>query len=316
MDISIVIPVLNEEKIISNTIAKILMVMNLSGTTFEIIFVDDGSNDETWKKIVETNILDSRIKGVKLSKNFGHDAAVFAGLKLSQSDASITMDCDGQHPFTLLPDLIKIWKETNCDVVNAVKISDEKRNWFRTLGAQFFGYIFRKTVNLELQNATEFKLISKKVREALLQCGDYHYFYRALVPWLGFHQRSLTFDVAPSMRSNSHWNFFSLARFAISGFVMFSDAPLKIILFFGFVTLIACFFLIVKLALAFFIRGVAEGYPTLLTIMLVNVGLLMTGIGVLGVYVRMILNQTKNRPRAIIDHCVPNSLLENSTRYL
>ncbi len=312
--IDVIVPVLNEDAIVGKTIDRTLAALNEApDLEYGIIIVDDGSTDRTWQIIQEVSAKDPRVRGVRLSCNFGHDAAVFTGLMHSDADASITMDCDGQHPFSLIPTMIATWRETESEVVNAVKSDRGKESGLYRLFVRAFGNFLSDVMKVDLQNATEFKLVGRSAREALLQCGDHYFFYRALVPWIGFQQVNLPFEVGEGMRAGRHWTFRSLVGFAVSGMVMFSDFPLRVMLYLGLAVMALCTVLFVMLISAYLFGEVADGYPTLLAIGLLNVGVVMTGLGVIGIYLRTTLNQTKGRPRAIVRE---TARLTTENRYL
>lgn len=299
--IDVVIPVLNEERIVSESIQRAIAALeSVPEADYNVIIVDDGSTDRTWEIVCSATRIHPRVRGVRLSRNFGHDAAVFTGFLHSTSDATITMDCDGQHPFDLIPRLISVWRETGCEVVNAVKSKRGEEASYYALAVRLCSGMLSRIMNVDLQNATEFKLIERKAREALLQCGDHHFFYRALVPWIGFRQTTLPFETGKGMRDGSHWTLRSLVGFAVSGMIMFTDFPLRFMLYVGLFVILLCAGLLTKLVVTYFTEGVAEGYSTLLAFALLNSGIIITGIGVIGIYLRATLNQTTGRPRAIV----------------
>lgn len=311
--VSVIIPVLNEESILEAALERVTGALNLTNFRYEVIVVDDGSTDRTWSILQEHCKKNDSIKALRLSKNFGHDAAVFIGMKHAVTEAIITMDCDGQHPFELLPEIVKLWSDTSCDIVNTVKVDRGNESVLYRIAVKLFGRVLSNVMQVELINATEFKLLSARARDALLECGDHHYFYRALVPWIGFKQLSFPITVGVGMREGRHWNFISLVNFAVSGLVMFSDFPIRVMLWIGIAVLGLCTVLLFKLLITFVAGEVPVGYSTLLFMSTLNAGLLMTGLGVIGIYLKTTLNQTKRRPRAIVSDA---SNIKYITRYI
>lgn len=299
VEVAVIMPALNESKIILDAIRGVLAALETLDTSFRVVVVDDGSTDQTWD-LLRIASQDERVIGVKLSRNFGHDAALFSGIASVDADCYITMDCDGQHPFSCLPEMISLWRRTSADIVNGVKRDrgDETRGY--RFGAAAFGGLLSATMGEHLQNATEFKLLSRSAAKTLLEIKDLHIFYRALVPWIGLEQVSFEFDVAPSMRKGRHWRVSSLINFALSGLVMFSDMPIRWIFYLGAGALGLCVLLALKLLIELSMGGVETGYSTLLVLVMMNIGLSMVSMGIIGMYVRANLRQSIARPRAII----------------
>ena len=295
-----VIPALNEEKIILSTIQQVIACLQPTGFDVRVVVVDDGSTDKTWALLEMASVNDPRVVGVKLSRNFGHDAALFCGIKAVEADVYITMDADGQHPFAALPSMLALWQKSSADIVNAVKRSRGEESAAYKFAAKGFGRLLSMTMGDKLGSATEFKLLSRRAAKVLMSVNDFHIFYRALVPWIGLQQVNFEFDVAPSMRGDRHWRFSSLVKFALSGLVMFSDLPMRLFLWLGAGALLLCAGLFIKLLIELFAGGVEAGYSTLLVLLMLNLALTMISFGIIGMYVRATMQQAMGRPRAII----------------
>lgn len=299
--VAVVLPIKNERPIIREIVERVAAAFSGVDVDMMIVCVDDGSTDGTWEVIEMLASENSAVIGVKLSRNFGHDAALFAGMQVAQADAVITMDADGQHPVSSLPEMIAIWRKSSCHIVHGVKrLRGSERSGYR-LSINIFGKMLSAALKQDLTNATEFKLLDRRAVQALLACGDNQVFYRALAAWIGFKQESMPFDVAPSMRGYSHWRLGSLLRFATNGLVTFSDLPIRIILWLGGIAIVISAFLLLKLLYAVIFGAVVEGYSTLLVLMVMNLGFVMIGLGVIGLYVRTTMLQTLGRPRTIIE---------------
>lgn len=299
--LSIVCPVLNEEEIIRTAALAIRAVLNPTSISYEILFVDDGSIDNTWEIISELSARHPEIRGVRLSRNFGHDAALMAGFAVAQGEFALTIDSDGEHPFAVIPDLLSLQRESGADIVNAVKAHSDRVGSLRAIGAWLFGKVASRLLGAHLEYATEFKLLSRRAYTALLRCNDHHVFYRALVPWIGFKQVDYQYQPEAGMRDYSHWTLRSLVRFAFSGSILFTDAPLRGMFYLGIALHLLSLFLAAKVLIAYFTgSAIPTGYSTLLLAILINLSVMLIGFGVLGAYVRTTLQQTLGRPRAII----------------
>lgn len=306
-EIAVIMPALNEESIILDAVKASILFLETVTADFKVVVVDDGSSDRTWGLISAAAATDNRVVGVRLSRNFGHDAALFSGIASVEAKAYITMDSDGQHPFACLPEMIMLWRQTSADIVNGVKRQRGQEKSGYRLGARLFGRMLSKTMGGNLQNATEFKLLSHSAAKTLLSIRDFHIFYRALVPWIGLEQVSYEFDVAPSMRQGSHWRLASLLNFALSGLVMFTDVPIRAIFYLGALALAVSVVLVVKLLVELLLGNVETGYSTILILLVMNMGVTMVSLGVIGIYVRATLRQSIGRPRAIIQQLTPNA---------
>lgn len=302
--IAVVIPVKNESEIIELALSKVLCVLESQEYGFKVVCVDDGSEDKTWEIISKIAFSDPRVTAVQLTRNFGHDAALFAGIESVSADAYITMDCDGQHPFDFIPNIIKRWEEGDVDVVNCIKKRRGKESFWYRISVSLFSKFLSFALKQNLSNATEFKLINRRAADFLLDMPDFHIFYRALVPWIGMRQTELKFDVGVEMRKGRNWHLRSLTKFALSGIVMFSDLPILLIFWLGVIALGICVVLFMKLVVSVLMGHVPAGYSTILILLLMNLGFTMVGLGVLGIYVRTALSQAIGRPRALIQRVV------------
>lgn len=300
---TIVIPVLNEENIIPKIIFTISELRSLTKDNYQLLFIDDGSTDNTWNLLSSISESNANVSAIKLSRNFGKDNALFVGLSASPSEYTITIDCDGQHPFSLINDFVEMANTSSPDVVHAIKTSrvpSESRlyGFLVTMYSNFLS----KITGLKLVNATECKMIGVAARNAIISCGDAEFFMRALVPWVGFHQEYISFDTHPGMRAGSTWNIFSLLKFASSGIVLFSNFPMKLILSIGLFLIIFSILVAFKILVDYYHGINPVGYTTLILLLTFNTGIITFSIGVIGLYVKSILNQTISRPRAIISN--------------
>jgi dolichol-phosphate mannosyltransferase len=300
MKVSIVIPIFNEEGVILETLPRFHSIFESTGEEFEMICVDDGSRDDTWKQLSDLAIKYPRILALRLSRNFGHDAALFAGFQRASGTLVGTMDSDGEHPPDVMVEMLRKIEATGADVVNAVKVSHGNQSWMYRISVKAFGWMLSQSLDQDLFRATEFKMLRRNVVDVLKQIDDFHFFYRALVPWVGFVQIHHSYEPKVRMQGATHWSFTSLVRFAISGLILFSNLPLRASIYGGAILMVFCAAIFAKLLWSYIFFEVPVGYGTVLTLLLLHLGVMLCGIGMLGLYVFANLRQSIRRPRAIV----------------
>jgi len=308
MKLSVVIPIFNEEGVISQTLPEFHSIFSKAGLDFEMICVDDGSRDASWRQLCDVASLHKNIIALRLSRNFGHDAALFAGFKKAGGDIIATMDSDGEHPPHVLLEMLKKLESSGADVVNAVKASHSHQSLLYRLSVKAFGWLLSSSLDEDLFRASEFKVLRRNVVDVLQQIPDFHFFYRALVPWVGFDQEHHLFEPATRTSGATHWSFVGLVRFAVSGLIMFSNLPLRVMIYGGALLLLLCALIFAKLLWAIVYQEVAAGYSTILTLLMLHLGVVLFGVGTLGLYVFANLRQSIGRPRAIVSAVVVNGI--------
>jgi len=299
--LDIVIPVHNEEESLAAIVEAISKALAGEVKDFNIIFVDDGSRDNSWQVISAMAESQDWIRGIKLSRNFGKDAAIFAGLEASQAPMVVTMDADGQHPAEYLPQMLAKQKLENAAIVNAAKRERGKESLFYKALAYIFNILFFKASGIEVRNSSDFKLLTIKAKNEVLKCNDYNIFYRALCNWIGLKQVDIEFDVVERKTDQKSWRLASLIKFALDAFVFHSGLPIRIILWLGILVMAISVYLIGNMVWHYIYGTVEQGYPTLVLLLLLNSGLSLISIGIVGLYQRSALNQTVQRPRFIVE---------------
>jgi glycosyltransferase involved in cell wall biosynthesis len=290
--VSIVMPAFNEEQALAPTLSAVQS--RLEGA-YEIIVVDDGSSDRTWSVISEQARHDPRIRGVRLSRNFGKEAAIATGLQHARGDAAIVMDCDLQHPPELLPEMIGIWRSGEADVVEAFK----KESFSGRLMARSFYLIFERLSGIDLIGASDFKLLDRRVIDAYNQFRERNAFFRGLTAWVGFRRQAVQFEV-PSVSRSSRWTRAKLVALAVNAILSFSPIPLF------FVLGMAVLFFIGSLLLgawALYLWGTGRavsGFTTVILLILISGSMILAGLGVIGLYLSQIYDEVRGRPRALI----------------
>jgi len=297
--LSVVIPVYNEEKQIEKTIAEVKGVLAGIPGDYEIIIIDDGSADNTWEILKELADKNPEIRAYRFSRNFGKEAALMAGLSKAKGDACITMDADLQHPPGLIPEMVSLWKQ-GYEVVEAVKKGRGRENPLSRVSASLFYRIMYRLSGYNLENASDFKLMDRKVVREIAGMPERETFFRGLAAWVGYRRKEVYFSVPERETGKSGWSKLKLFRLAITAFTSFSSLPLQFVTFIGIIFLIGSFILGIQ-TLVMKIKGWAiGGFTTVILLLLIIGSCLMISLGMIGIYIARIYNEVKARPRYII----------------
>lgn len=297
--LSIIIPAYNEQENIENTAKVIGGIMAENKIECEIIFVDDGSKDNTWSIIEELSKKDHCIRGLKFSRNFGKEGAIFAGLKACDGECAVVIDCDLQHPPTIIPEMYSLW-EQGYEVVEAVKSSRGKESLIYKMFAKSFYRIMKNSSNVNLDRASDFKLMDRKVIDALNEMPERLTFFRALSSWVGFKTAQVEFEVAPRNAGTTKWNFRKLMKFALNNITSFTNFPMQIITALGVIFFIFALVMGVQTLVQFFSGNSLEGFTTAYMLILLSASFIMIGLGIIGYYMSKIYEEIKFRPRYIV----------------
>ena len=297
--LSIIIPSCNEQDNIQKTFQVIHNLLTQNKIPFEIIFVDDGSKDATYQRIQELSLHYRQVKGISFSRNFGKEAAIFAGLESACGSCCLIMDCDLQHPAEVIPDMYRLWKE-GYEVVEGVKTSRGKENPVHTLCARGFYHIISSVTNIDMSRASDFKLLDRKAVDALLLMPERAPFFRALSSWVGFRTVSLPFEVQERTAGSSKWSVWSLTKYAIRNITSFSGAPMQLVSLLGWIMFLASVILGVQSLYRYFTGTALEGFTTVILLQLIIGSVLMISLGIIGHYISRIYDEIKARPRYII----------------
>lgn len=298
--ITVVIPVYNEENQICENVGVIRKCLLETGMGFMILLVDDGSTDGTWFKL---KMLSEEVQGIKvlrLSRNFGKEAALCAGLEAAEGDACIIMDADLQHPPSLIPEMIRLWKDQGYEVVEGVKASRGNESMINKFGANLFYNILSKLSGFDINQASDFKLLDKKVVQAWRSMNERGTFFRGMSAWVGYNRISIPFNVGIRTGGVSKWSVFKLFNLAVKAITSFSSFPLHIVTFIGVLFLSGALILGVQ-TLYMKLMGMAySGFTTVILLLLIMGSALMISLGVIGTYIARIYEEVKCRPRYII----------------
>ena len=294
---SIVVPVFNEQSVIDEFSKRVLTVMDSLGEPFEIIFVDDGSTDETFQKASLWASRSLQVKALRLSRNFGHQVAITAGMDAATGRAVVVMDGDLQHPPELIPEMARKWAE-GFHVVNTTRMETDGI----PLKKKLFSKIFYKVINIDTEvpiypDAADFRLMDRAAVEAFRQLREQDRFVRGLTSWIGFKQTFVPFNAPERHSGESKYTLRKMIRFAVNGITSFTTLPLKAVGTFGLIVAAASFFYAAFALYQKMVLGITvEGWTSLLVGILFLGGVQLISIGVLGAYIARIFRQVKNRP--------------------
>ena len=308
--LSIVIPAYNEVKMIWKTTEVVSGIMEREKIPFELVFVNDGSRDQTWEMIEKAAEKNTHVTGIRFSRNFGKESAIFAGLANAEGDCIAVMDCDLQHPPETLVEMYRLW-EQGYEVVEGVKRSRGKESVLHRASAGMFYKIMSKAVQIDMSRASDFKLMDRKAVEALLSMPERNAFFRALSSWLGYRTTSVEFDVQERTEGESKWSTWSLIKYAVRNIVGFSSAPLQMITVAGVLTLFFAIVLGIQSLVKYFCGHALEGFTTVILLLLIIGSLIMLSLGIIGIYIAKIYEEVKGRPRYFIARKISGKKKDN-----
>jgi dolichol-phosphate mannosyltransferase len=297
--ISIIIPAFNEEgniKPIKKEIDKYL-----KGKKYEIIFIDDGSYDDTLVRLEELSKKDNRVKWLSFSRNFGHQIALKAGIDSAKGDCVISMDADLQHPPHLIPRMIEKWKE-GYDIVYTIRKSENKNKSFKNITSVLFYKIMTKISGLEIpEGAADFRLIDRKVADVVKKFNENDVFLRGLFFWLGFSSVGISYSPQKRFSGKTKYSLRKMIKLAITGITSFSVRPLRLATYLGsFISIVAFFYGVYAIAIRIFTKQAILGWSSLLASILFLGGVQLLMLGIIGEYLGKLFIESKKRPNYII----------------
>jgi glycosyltransferase involved in cell wall biosynthesis len=303
--ISIIAPVYNEQAVLKDFYLSLCATLDELPYTFEIIFIDDGSRDNSVSIIHELQTNDARIGAIELSRNFGKEIALTAGLDHCHGDAAIIIDTDLQDPPALIGEMIQEW-QNGYDVVYAQRLSREGESSIKKLSSYLFYRVIQRVGKIEIPADTgDFRLLNRTAIDAVTQLRERHRFMKGLFSWVGFRQKAIPFHRQPRHAGESKWNYWQLWNFALEGITSFTTSPLRAATYFGLVTALIAFLFGLYLIFDTLIRGnPVPGYPSLMVVVLFLGGIQLISIGIIGEYIARLFNEVKKRPHFFIqDTC-------------
>lgn len=301
--LSVILPAYNEEKMIKKAAGTISGILADAGIDYEIVFVNDGSKDNTWAEIERTAQENPHIVGVLFSRNFGKESAMFAGLATARGDCCAVMDCDLQHPPQTLVEMYRLW-EQGYEVIEGVKRTRGKESALHKASAGLFYRMISKAVGIDMTHASDFKLLDRKAVDALLSLPERNIFFRALSSWVGFKTASVEFDVQERTEGESKWSTWSLVQYAVKNIVSFSTVPMQCVTIAGVFVFLMAVILGIQSLVRYFTGYAVEGFTTVILLLLIIGSIIMISLGIIGYYIAKIYEEVKGRPRYLISKTV------------
>ena len=298
--ISFVIPSYNEEDNIHNMMQALQNTMSSNGMPYEVLFVDDGSSDNTMEEIREAVFEYPEVEYVSFTRNFGKEAAILAGLEHAKGDAVVLMDADLQHPPDLIPQLIRGYEEGYDQVIAKRNRKGDAK--IRSLLSRLYYWGVNKTIDVELRDGEgDFRLLSRRAVDSLLQLSEGNRFSKGLYSWIGLEQKTICYDNVTRQHGETKWSFKDLLNYAVDGVVSFNTKPLRLCFYAGLVSLFLAISYIAVTLIGIMRNGVdVPGYFTTISAVLFLGGVQLLSLGIIGEYVGRIYNETKKRPHYLV----------------
>ena len=299
--VSIVAPAYNEARNLAAFVQALTPVLESLGEPWEIVFVDDGSRDETLGLLLAARAKDSRIKVVALARNFGKDVALTAGLLHARGRAVIPIDCDLQHPPAVIPELVAKWR-AGADMVIAVRSRRSEEGLVRRSSARMYYALMRRMTHVEIPaNAGDFRLLDRKIVDVINEMPERCRFMKGIFAWPGFKTETVAFQASTRAGGRTSWSLWRLWRFALDGLFSFSTAPLKLWTYLGGLCALGAFIYLMITLVQKLVFGIsAPGYASLLIVLLFFNGLLLLSNGIQGEYIARIFEEVKGRPLFVV----------------
>ncbi|MBI1422077.1 MAG: glycosyltransferase [Gammaproteobacteria bacterium] len=304
--ISVVVPAYNEQEVLAAFHDRLATALEGLLYEFEIVYINDGSLDDTLAILNDLYARDERVAVVDLSRNFGKEIALSAGLHKAQGDAVVVIDADLQDPPEVIPQLVAEW-ENGYDVVYARRTQRKGETWFKKASAAGFYRIIQRLSKVRIPEDTgDFRLLSRRAVDALNTLSEQHRFMKGLFAWIGYKQKAVYYDRDPRFAGTTKWNYWKLWNFAIDGITSFTTAPLKLATYIGFMTALIAFVYGSYMLIRTLIFGnPVPGYPSLIVIILFLGGVQLMAIGIVGEYVGRIFTESKRRPLYFLNDYKP-----------
>ena len=301
--LSVVAPVYNEGAGIDRFVRRMAEVLGAAGVEYELVLVDDGSVDDSWPRVVRHALVDQRVRGVQLSRNFGKEAAVIAGLEHAAGDAVVVIDADLQHPPTAIPAMLECWR-AGAHVVEAIKRNRTGQSLTGKLAARLFNRTFTRLTRVDLVNATDYRLLARPAVDALLRLPEHSSFFRGTSSWIGFRRATVEIDIDHREGGSSRWTPRSLARLAVNGLTSFTSAPLHLVTLVGLAFAGFSVVLGVQTLVRWMQGGSVAGFPTVILLLLITGTFILIGLGIIGEYLARIHEEVRGRPRYLVQQRV------------
>lgn len=301
--ISVIIPCYNEQETIDCFYKEINKISNeMAKYKFEFIFIDDGSNDKTMEKLIHLSNIDSRVKYISFSRNFGKESSIYAGLQHSKGDYIVIIDVDLQDPPSLLPKMMKIIEEEDYDSVATRRVTRKGEPIIRSLFARMFYKLINKISNTDIvDGARDYRLMTRQMVQAILSMEECNRFSKGIFSWVGFKTKWLEYENLKRVAGETKWSFWKLFKYSLEGITAFSIIPLQFASIFGVILSIIAFVMVVFIVIRTLIYGdPVDGWPSLMCVITMIGGIQLLTIGILGNYLAKTYLETKKRPIYIV----------------
>ena len=311
MLLSIIVPCYNEGESIKYTYQEIKKVLNNINIQHEIVFINDGSKDNTLQILKNIGQNDKAVKYISFSRNFGKEAGMLAGLEYITGDCVVIMDADLQHPPELIPEMIKYYEEGYDQVI--AKRNRKGDNKYRTWATKLYYKLVNKLIDVELVDGVgDFRLLSRKAVDSILAMKEYNRFSKGIFSWIGFKQKTIQYENQSRVAGETKWSFKSLLSYGIDGIISFNDKPLRLCFVIGCSLIMISLIYIVFLLVQILVSGIdVPGYFTTIASIMIIGGVQLVFIGVLGEYIGKIYYEVKKRPHFIVDESNINNAANN-----
>lgn len=306
--LTVIIPVYNEHEVLKKFHSRLNSALVCIHKPIEILYIDDGSQDVSGEIIIQLKKRDSRISYLALSRNFGKEIALTAGLNYAQGEFVIIMDADLQHPPELIPKFIQVAQQ-GYDIVYARPINRQIESWIKRMLTHTFYKIINSVANIHIpSHASDFRLLSRRAIEAIKKINEQHRFMKGLFAWVGYPQKSIDYKMDARFAGKTKWSYLKLWNFAIEGITSFTIMPLKLASYLGLITaFIAFLYGIIIISKTILFGDSARGYPSLMVVVLFLGSIQLFSLGIIGEYLGRTFNETKNRPLYFIKNYFPNN---------
>jgi dolichol-phosphate mannosyltransferase len=304
-DLLIVLPMFNEAGHIERSVAFLDETLRGDGIPYRLALVDDGSTDATWFAVQRIAAAHPGTACLRLSRNFGKEAAICAALGTLDAERYLVMDSDMQHPPSCIKEMLALMESSGADVVDGVKQSRGKEGWFSRITARLFYGLMKSASGLDLRKSSDFKLIRRPVVDALRTLGEGTVFFRGLMGWIGFAHAEYPFDVADRTAGTSRYSTAKLIKLALSAMMSYTSKPLYLTVGVGFAFLLGAVGLGGYSLYMYFSGQALGGFSTVILLLLFTGSLILLSLGVIGAYIARIYNEVKARPRFIISDRYP-----------
>jgi glycosyltransferase involved in cell wall biosynthesis len=299
-ELTVIVPAFNEAPGIAAFLDILFDVLRSCCARFDVWVVDDGSRDNTWQCLRSARERYPELRGIRFTRNFGKEAALLAGLRQATGEAVVVMDSDGQHPPSLLPQMLDAWRAGEAQIIAAKKAARPTDSRIERVNAHLFNALMRVMTGLDLSAASDYRLLDRRVVDALLAFPERVRFFRGMTVWTGFTTKHLVFDVAPRIAGTSRWSAGQLTKLAINAITAYSAKPLSLVFRLGLVGMLAAFVLFLQAVYSWMVGIAVSGWTSVTVVMLFFGSANLLGIGVLGAYLGQLFDEIKARPEYLI----------------